>query len=88
MEWEDIFVYIFAYIHVKACYLFLFLFLFVCFLQGQYDFLKGLAPLRSPQSELELHEIENECLGMAVLAITHYAKSKDLPLPGVAAEIR
>uniref|UniRef100_A0A672LCT5 Tyrosine-protein kinase JAK1 n=1 Tax=Sinocyclocheilus grahami TaxID=75366 RepID=A0A672LCT5_SINGR len=26
----------------------------------------------------ELHEIENECLGMAVLAITHHAKSNNL----------
>ncbi|KAL2089705.1 hypothetical protein ACEWY4_014393 [Coilia grayii] len=57
------------------------------FAQGQYDFLKGLAPLRTPQNESELHEIENECLGMAVLAITHYAKSKDLPLPSVASDI-
>ncbi|XP_028857628.1 tyrosine-protein kinase JAK1 [Denticeps clupeoides] len=57
------------------------------FAQGQYDFLKGLAPVRKPQNETELHEIENECLGMAVLAITHYAKVKDIPLPGAAGEI-
>uniref|UniRef100_A0AAY4DN55 non-specific protein-tyrosine kinase n=1 Tax=Denticeps clupeoides TaxID=299321 RepID=A0AAY4DN55_9TELE len=38
-------------------------------------------------NETELHEIENECLGMAVLAITHYAKVKDIPLPGAAGEI-
>uniref|UniRef100_A0A671SGW8 Tyrosine-protein kinase n=1 Tax=Sinocyclocheilus anshuiensis TaxID=1608454 RepID=A0A671SGW8_9TELE len=44
------------------------------FAQGQYDFLRGLAPVRTPQNEAELHEIENECLGMAVLAITHHAK--------------
>uniref|UniRef100_A0A8C1CAF4 Tyrosine-protein kinase JAK1 n=1 Tax=Cyprinus carpio carpio TaxID=630221 RepID=A0A8C1CAF4_CYPCA len=44
------------------------------FAQGQYDFLRGLAPVRTPQSEMEHHEIENECLGMAVLAITHHAK--------------
>uniref|UniRef100_A0A8C2IFB5 Tyrosine-protein kinase JAK1 n=1 Tax=Cyprinus carpio TaxID=7962 RepID=A0A8C2IFB5_CYPCA len=44
------------------------------FAQGQYDFLRGLAPVRTPQSEIEHHEIENECLGMAVLAITHHAK--------------
>uniref|UniRef100_A0AAY4DRU1 non-specific protein-tyrosine kinase n=1 Tax=Denticeps clupeoides TaxID=299321 RepID=A0AAY4DRU1_9TELE len=43
--------------------------------------------LRKPQNETELHEIENECLGMAVLAITHYAKVKDIPLPGAAGEI-
>uniref|UniRef100_A0A8C1UHS3 Tyrosine-protein kinase n=1 Tax=Cyprinus carpio TaxID=7962 RepID=A0A8C1UHS3_CYPCA len=44
------------------------------FAQGQYDFLRGLAPVRAPQNEAEFHEIENECLGMAVLAITHHAK--------------
>uniref|UniRef100_A0AAY4DPY6 non-specific protein-tyrosine kinase n=1 Tax=Denticeps clupeoides TaxID=299321 RepID=A0AAY4DPY6_9TELE len=59
----------------------------ICVFQGQYDFLKGLAPVRKPQNETELHEIENECLGMAVLAITHYAKVKDIPLPGAAGEI-
>uniref|UniRef100_A0A8C1UH22 Tyrosine-protein kinase JAK1 n=1 Tax=Cyprinus carpio TaxID=7962 RepID=A0A8C1UH22_CYPCA len=48
------------------------------FAQGQYDFLRGLAPVRAPQNEAEFHEIENECLGMAVLAITHHAKSNDL----------
>uniref|UniRef100_A0A8C2L3U2 Tyrosine-protein kinase n=1 Tax=Cyprinus carpio TaxID=7962 RepID=A0A8C2L3U2_CYPCA len=56
------------------------------FAQGQYDFLRGLAPVRAPQNEAEFHEIENECLGMAVLAITHHAKSNDLPLSGAGAE--
>uniref|UniRef100_A0A673JIF6 Tyrosine-protein kinase n=1 Tax=Sinocyclocheilus rhinocerous TaxID=307959 RepID=A0A673JIF6_9TELE len=56
------------------------------FAQGQYDFLRGLAPVRTPQNEVELHEIENECLGMAVLAITHHAKSNNLPLSGAGAE--
>ncbi|KAF4112244.1 tyrosine-protein kinase JAK1 [Onychostoma macrolepis] len=56
------------------------------FAQGQYDFLRGLAPVRAPQSDVELHEIENECLGMAVLAITHHAKSNNLPLSGAGAE--
>uniref|UniRef100_A0A671W3K5 Tyrosine-protein kinase n=1 Tax=Sparus aurata TaxID=8175 RepID=A0A671W3K5_SPAAU len=37
------------------------------FSQGQHDFQKGVVPLRMPQSEVEQHEIENECLGMAVL---------------------
>ncbi|KAI5628251.1 tyrosine-protein kinase JAK1 [Silurus asotus] len=56
------------------------------FAQGQYDFLRGLAPVRIPQSEAEHHEIENECLGMAVLAITHHAKSNNLPLSGSGTE--
>ncbi|CAB1323924.1 unnamed protein product, partial [Coregonus sp. 'balchen'] len=35
------------------------------FAQGQNDFQNGLAVVRSPQSEAEQREIENECLGMA-----------------------
>ncbi|CAL8394706.1 unnamed protein product [Boreogadus saida] len=50
------------------------------FAQGQHDFQKGLAPLRSPQSEVDQHEMENECLGMAVLAITHDSMNRDIPL--------
>ncbi|CAL8309333.1 unnamed protein product [Lota lota] len=50
------------------------------FAQGQHDFHKGLAPLRSPQSESDQHEIENECLGMAVLAITHDTMNRDILL--------
>uniref|UniRef100_A0A8C1HER7 non-specific protein-tyrosine kinase n=1 Tax=Cyprinus carpio carpio TaxID=630221 RepID=A0A8C1HER7_CYPCA len=42
------------------------------FAQGQYDFLRGLAPVRTPQSEMEHHEIENECLGMAVLEASYW----------------
>ncbi|KAE8293949.1 Tyrosine-protein kinase JAK1 [Larimichthys crocea] len=48
------------------------------FSQGQHDFQKGVVPLRISQSEAEQHEIENECLGMAVLAITHYDMNKDM----------
>uniref|UniRef100_A0A7N6AXE7 non-specific protein-tyrosine kinase n=1 Tax=Anabas testudineus TaxID=64144 RepID=A0A7N6AXE7_ANATE len=32
------------------------------------------------QTEAEQHDIENECLGMAVLAITHYAMHMEMPL--------
>lgn len=39
--------------------------------QGQHSFHKDLVPLRKSNSDPEQHEIENECLGMAVLAITH-----------------
>lgn len=49
-----------------------------CFMQGQHDFQKGLVPLRTSHSEAEQHDIENECLGMAVLAITHYVKNMNL----------
>lgn len=48
-------------------------------MQGQHDFQKGLVPLRMSHSEAEQHDIENECLGMAVLAITHYVKNMNLP---------
>ncbi|XP_056133885.1 tyrosine-protein kinase JAK1 [Lampris incognitus] len=57
------------------------------FAQGQHDFQIGLAPLRMPQTEAEQHEIENECLGMAVLAITHYAMKKNMPLSAASNEI-
>uniref|UniRef100_A0A4W5RTU3 Tyrosine-protein kinase n=1 Tax=Hucho hucho TaxID=62062 RepID=A0A4W5RTU3_9TELE len=33
------------------------------------------------------HEIENECLGMAVLAITHYAMTREIPLSTASNEI-
>ncbi|KAM3619310.1 uncharacterized protein V6R79_005999 [Siganus canaliculatus] len=50
------------------------------FAQGQHDFQKGVVPLRTSHLESEQHEIENECLGMAVLAITHHTNSNmDLP---------
>uniref|UniRef100_A0A8C7PAU4 Tyrosine-protein kinase n=1 Tax=Oncorhynchus mykiss TaxID=8022 RepID=A0A8C7PAU4_ONCMY len=57
------------------------------FAQGQNDFQKGLAVVRCPQSEAEQHEIENECLGMAVLAITHYAMTREIPLSTASNEI-
>ncbi|MGH0124223.1 UNVERIFIED_CONTAM: hypothetical protein FKN15_024652 [Acipenser sinensis] len=57
------------------------------FAQGQYDFVRSLAPVRSPRTDQEVHEIENECLGMAVLAISHHAIQKMIPLPGLAGEI-
>ncbi|XP_060890941.1 tyrosine-protein kinase JAK1 [Labrus mixtus] len=57
------------------------------FAQGQHDFQKGVVPLRIAQSEAEQHEIENECLGMAVLAITHYANRLDMPLSTASHEI-
>uniref|UniRef100_A0A8B9RKG9 non-specific protein-tyrosine kinase n=1 Tax=Astyanax mexicanus TaxID=7994 RepID=A0A8B9RKG9_ASTMX len=47
--------------------------------QSQYDFQSGLAPLRSPQSEEDTQQIENECLGMAVMAISHDAMGSQMP---------
>uniref|UniRef100_A0A8C2ZSY3 Tyrosine-protein kinase n=1 Tax=Cyclopterus lumpus TaxID=8103 RepID=A0A8C2ZSY3_CYCLU len=57
------------------------------FAQSQYDFQTGVAPLRVSHSEAEQHEIENECLGMAVLAITHYTTNMDTTSPTVSHEI-
>lgn len=54
--------------------------------QGQHDFQTGVVPLRMSHSEAEQHEIENECLGMAVLAITHY--TMEMPMPIASHEIR
>ncbi|XP_064575522.1 tyrosine-protein kinase JAK1 isoform X2 [Zonotrichia leucophrys gambelii] len=57
------------------------------FAQGQYDLVKGLAPIREPKNEQEVHEIENECLGMAVLAISHDAIKKNVKLPELPKDI-
>lgn len=45
--------------------------------QGQYDFVYGLAPVRLAKDEEESHDIENECLGMAVLSISHASTDKE-----------
>ncbi|TRY97555.1 hypothetical protein DNTS_002592 [Danionella cerebrum] len=47
--------------------------------QSLCDFRCGLAPLRLPRDENDAQQIENECLGMAVMAISHDAIEKDLP---------
>nr|XP_021504487.1 tyrosine-protein kinase JAK1 [Meriones unguiculatus] len=57
------------------------------FAQGQYDLIKCLAPIRDPKTEQDGHDIENECLGMAVLAISHYAMMKKLQLPELPKDI-
>ncbi|XP_029001957.1 tyrosine-protein kinase JAK1 [Betta splendens] len=57
------------------------------FVQGQHDFQAGVIPLRTCQSEAEQHDMENECLGMAVLAITHYAMHQEMPLSTASNEI-
>ncbi|XP_068445642.1 tyrosine-protein kinase JAK1 [Clinocottus analis] len=57
------------------------------FAQGQYDFQTGVVPLRVSHSEAEQHEIENECLGMAVLAITHYTTNMDMTSTTASNEI-
>ena len=63
-------------------------FLFLLPVKGQYDLVKGLAPIRDPKNDQEVHEIENECLGMAVLAISHYAIKKNVKLPELPKDIR
>lgn len=65
-----------------------FFFFFLPPFQGQYDLVKGLAPIRDPKNDQEVHEIENECLGMAVLAISHYAIKKNVKLPELPKDIR
>ncbi|CAB1325819.1 unnamed protein product [Coregonus sp. 'balchen'] len=57
------------------------------FAQGQHDFLKGWAAVPNPQNEKEAHCIENECLGMAVLSITHHAMEKNIGNPDLAGRI-
>ncbi|XP_026062683.1 tyrosine-protein kinase JAK1-like [Carassius auratus] len=48
--------------------------------QSQCDFQNDLAPLRIGRDENEVQQIENECLGMAVMAISHDAIEKNLPV--------
>lgn len=57
------------------------------FAQGQYELVKCLAPVRDPKNDQEVHEIENECLGMAVLAISHYAIKRNMQLPELPKDI-
>ncbi|KAJ7986307.1 hypothetical protein DPEC_G00338570 [Dallia pectoralis] len=57
------------------------------FAQGQHDFQKGLATVRCSKTEAEQHETENECLGMAVLAITHHSMIQDIPLSTASSDI-
>ncbi|KFO23194.1 Tyrosine-protein kinase JAK1 [Fukomys damarensis] len=57
------------------------------FAQGQHDLVKCLAPIRDPKTEQDGHDIENECLGMAVLAISHYAMVKKVQLPELPKDI-
>lgn len=61
---------------------------YVIVVQGQHDFQTGVVPLRTSQSEVDQHDIENECLGMAVLAITHYTTNVDMTSPTDSREIR
>ncbi|XP_051556477.1 tyrosine-protein kinase JAK1-like isoform X1 [Myxocyprinus asiaticus] len=48
--------------------------------QSQHDFQSGLAPLRNAQDESDMQQKENECLGMAVMAISHHAVEKHLSI--------
>ncbi|CAG5863399.1 unnamed protein product [Menidia menidia] len=56
------------------------------FAQSQADFQQDVFPMRVTHSEAEQHEMENECLGMAVLAITHLAMIDTKPLSVVSHE--
>lgn len=59
---------------------------FVHLPQGQYDFVHGLAPVRLAKDEEESHDIENECLGMAVLSISHDSTNREHLDPGLIAK--
>ncbi|XP_071656771.1 non-receptor tyrosine-protein kinase TYK2 [Patagioenas fasciata] len=54
------------------------------FEQGKYDFINDVAPLRDAQGEQELQRFKNECLGMAVLHLSHVALTRGLSLEDVA----
>lgn len=57
-------------------------------IQGQNDLVRCFAPVRDPKNDQEVHEIENECLGMAVLAISHHAIKKNMRLPELLKDVR
>ncbi|GCC21114.1 hypothetical protein chiPu_0019581 [Chiloscyllium punctatum] len=57
------------------------------FSQGKYDFVNGIAPLKEPQNEQELHVFQNESLGMAVLHLSYIAVLSGRSLSEVAKEI-
>lgn len=59
-----------------------------CVVKAKHDFKMGMVPLRNVQSETEQHEIENECLGMAVLAITHNALATNTPMSTIYRDYR
>uniref|UniRef100_A0A6Q2XW72 non-specific protein-tyrosine kinase n=1 Tax=Esox lucius TaxID=8010 RepID=A0A6Q2XW72_ESOLU len=42
---------------------------------------------RSLTNEAEAHNIENECLGMAVLSLSHHAMDKNISIPDLAKQI-
>lgn len=48
--------------------------------QSQSDFYSGLASLREACDENDAQQIENECLGMAVMAISHHGIEKDISI--------
>ncbi|KAL2097759.1 hypothetical protein ACEWY4_006966 [Coilia grayii] len=45
--------------------------------QSQHDFVHGMAPVRLGQDVEDCRDIENECLGMAVLSISHDSIDKE-----------
>uniref|UniRef100_A0A3P8XKU1 Tyrosine-protein kinase n=1 Tax=Esox lucius TaxID=8010 RepID=A0A3P8XKU1_ESOLU len=57
------------------------------FAQSQRDFQKGRAAVRNVENEAEAHNIENECLGMAVLSLSHHAMDKNISIPDLAKQI-
>ncbi|KAK3567775.1 hypothetical protein QTP86_026462 [Hemibagrus guttatus] len=56
--------------------------------QSQCDFQRGTLALRRFQNEAEAQHIENECLGMAVMAISHDAIGKNLPARELAKKFK
>ncbi|GCB76872.1 hypothetical protein scyTo_0019208 [Scyliorhinus torazame] len=56
------------------------------FAQGKHDFVNGFAPLREPRHEQDVHNFQNESLGMAVLHLSYIAAQSNRSLSEVAKE--
>ncbi|XP_072346951.1 non-receptor tyrosine-protein kinase TYK2 [Scyliorhinus torazame] len=57
------------------------------FAQGKHDFVNGFAPLREPRHEQDVHNFQNESLGMAVLHLSYIAAQSNRSLSEVAKEV-
>lgn len=66
--------------HKKTC--------FSCFQQAKYEFINEVVPMEEIESDDELSSLKSECLGMAVLHLSHLAVETGCTLQEVDKKIR